>query len=50
VQPIQIFNVVEDVPLQLWVIGAKWKNVLGGADVFTFDQCWTAQEEIRIDL
>ncbi|MCH8076397.1 MAG: MBL fold metallo-hydrolase, partial [SAR324 cluster bacterium] len=29
---------------------AKWINVLGGADVFTFSHCWLAQEEIRIDF
>ena len=29
---------------------AKWINVLGGADVFTFSHCWLAQEQIRIDF
>ena len=27
----------------------KWLNVLGGADVFTFDHCWIAQEHIQLD-
>lgn len=29
---------------------AKWKNVLGGADVFTFSHCWMAREHLQIDF
>jgi len=27
----------------------KWKNKLGGADVFTEDNCWTMGQFLRVD-